>query len=127
MHLTEIACGCSVAFGSAQCPTSADQCSFKVGKVGTNGALATNGFKTSGCDTTGGCCIQANKTSLQVSFQWKNPDFLFSRILISLKNVDFIYDKTDGFLRPEYCELQYKCQLVLDFSIENAEIMENCP
>ena len=26
-----------------------------------------------------------------------------------------------------YCELQYKCQLVSEFSIENAERMENCP
>ena len=25
------------------------------------------------------------------------------------------------------CELQYKCQLFLEFSIENAEIMENSP
>ena len=25
------------------------------------------------------------------------------------------------------CELQCKCQFLLKFSIENAEIMENCP
>ena len=27
----------------------------------------------------------------------------------------------------KYCELQYKCQLLFEFSIENAELMENCP
>ena len=27
----------------------------------------------------------------------------------------------------KYCELQYKCQLFPEFSIENAEIVENCP
>ena len=26
-----------------------------------------------------------------------------------------------------YCELKSKCQLVLEFSIGNAEMMENCP
>ena len=26
-----------------------------------------------------------------------------------------------------YCELQYKCRVILEFSIENAEIMWNCP
>ena len=29
--------------------------------------------------------------------------------------------------RSKYCDLQYKCQLFLEFSIENAEMMENCP
>ena len=27
----------------------------------------------------------------------------------------------------KYCELQYKCQNNFEFSIENAETMENCP
>ena len=26
-----------------------------------------------------------------------------------------------------YCELQYKCRLLFDFSVENAERVENCP
>ena len=26
-----------------------------------------------------------------------------------------------------YCELQYKCQLSVEFSFENAEMMENSP
>ena len=30
-------------------------------------------------------------------------------------------------LEDAYCELQYKCQLLLEFSIEIAERMENCP
>ena len=40
-----------VAYGSAQCPTSADQCSFRVSSPGT---LETTGFRTSGCNTTQG-------------------------------------------------------------------------
>ena len=27
----------------------------------------------------------------------------------------------------QYCELRHKCQLVLEFSIENAVMMENFP
>jgi hypothetical protein len=40
-----------VAYGAAQCPTSSDQCSFK---VGATGQLKTSGFRTSKCDTTDG-------------------------------------------------------------------------
>ena len=32
-----------------------------------------------------------------------------------------------GEKQQAYCELQYKCQLFLAFSIVNAEMMENCP
>ena len=30
-------------------------------------------------------------------------------------------------LARQYCELQYKCTLLLEFFIENTETMENCP
>ena len=34
---------------------------------------------------------------------------------------------TEPTRRSGWYELQYKCQLFLEFSIENAEIMENSP
>ena len=34
---------------------------------------------------------------------------------------------TQHALSLSYCELQHKCQVLLEFSIENAEMMRNCP
>ena len=56
-----------VAYGAPQCPTSADQCSFKVGGGTSGGVLETTGFKTTNCGTTNGCCIQANSSSLAMA------------------------------------------------------------
>ena len=38
-----------------------------------------------------------------------------------------VYTAEDIKQLVEYCELQYECQLSFEFSIENAEMMENCP
>ena len=81
----------------------------------------------------------------QVSFQWKNPDYLLKNPDFLLNNPHFLL-KTVNFmikhtvvpvsyrvlLSPACgyrwcCELQYKCQLSVELSIENAEIMWNCP
>ena len=68
---------------------------------------------------------------MQVSFQWTNPDFLSRNPDFLLNSVDFLVKSVDFIIKQgnhsKYCELQHKCQLCFDRSIENAEIMENCP
>ena len=79
--------------------------------------------------------------AVEVIFQWKNPDFLFRNPDFLFKNLDFLIKNLHFTICIQfssafevvycygllYCELKYKSQVVFEFSVENAEIMENCP
>jgi hypothetical protein len=100
-----------VAYGAAQCPTSSGQSSFK---IGSSGLLQTTGFKTTKCDSTTGCCVQAgptqgNATSLAMAVC--NPKSPLQQFDVE-SNLD---GKTAGRIRDKATGL---CMAIKDCKLE---------
>ena len=53
------------------------------------------------------------------------PDHIVTHRIVQLR-VDEHVDTAWAYLQV-LCKLQYKCRILFEFSIENAEMMENCP